>query len=255
MLFDESIILIPANFRKIFHELSENQLHVEHTVSNKTNPVAAAPGVDIASRFLRHKQIEQTHFKHPVGYCHMTVFLFQISKHKPKIYGFLLRAERYFSPAVYDVFYHVSKVFINIELLDKTFKQRRAFFQYHFYRLRNAVLGPRGRRISKRIILGKLLIDTFAYGRNKHRISRSILINFIRYRRDIHTRMLILLIFRQHGRYLFHRKAHVNIKFRGHIPWAVILMFRIRAKFQLQIFDIIYARKDYRMEDRSLISL
>mgnify|MGYP006990141226 CR=1 FL=1 len=58
---------------------------------------------------------------------------------------------------------------------DKTFKQRRAFFQYHFYRLRNAVLGPRGRRISKRIILGKLLIDTFAYGRNKHRISRSIL--------------------------------------------------------------------------------
>ena len=37
----------------------------------------------------------------------------------------LLRAERYFSPAVYDVFYHVSKVFINIELLDKTFKQRQ----------------------------------------------------------------------------------------------------------------------------------
>ena len=79
------------------------------------------------------------------------------------------------------------------------------------------------------------------------------MVDFLRHGPHIHAGPVVFLIFFQHCTDLIRRKVHLDIEIRRDIPRAVILVFRIRAYLQFQIFDIIYPCKDDGMENRCII--
>ncbi len=102
---------------------------------------------------------------------------------------------------------------------------------------------------------GKLFTDALTDSGNQHRIARRIRVDFPRHRPDVHPCVMIGLISPQHVGNLCCRKAHVNLKLCGDIPWAIILMLLFGAQLQLQILDIIYPCKYHGMKSRHLIPL
>ena len=59
---------------------------------------------------------------------------------------------------------------------------------------------------------------------------------------------MVSLVFCEHSRYAISRKAHIDIKRNGNIPWAIILVLILGTHFQFEVLNVVNACKDDGLE-------
>ena len=90
--------------------------------------------------------------------------------------------------------------------------------------------------------------------RYHHRITRSIIVNQLGQLWNIHTSMVVILVFCEHSGNIMHVKTHIDFKGRGYIPRAVMLMLCIWSDFLTKISNVMNTCQNDRLEGWTFVA-